>query len=185
MGPGNWSLSLTIKSIAFSALLISGPAPSQGSELEVLGTVGPVISTNAYYDVIDWEDIFTQMSDALSELENIQVTLNEDVFFPLKTQMAPGRLSSKEFAEPRNIPQPFAVVGTDNLSLEWLRQRYDDLVNFEALVYVVEAESFDMLIELKNAFPGLAFGPGNGDGIARILLVERYPFMVNNDGVWQ
>lgn len=151
-------------------------------KLKVIAEVGETISTSGYFSLISIEEAGSAFQ---VDLSNYQKNFTKDAFFPLSTTMSPGRLDSLEFTDPKRLVRPFVVVGQDELSVEWLQFRYQELVEMQALVFVVEADSFDYLRELGTRFSPLRIAPANGDAIGKSLNVMTYPFMVNQYGVWQ
>lgn len=112
-------------------------------------------------------------------------SITTDIFFPLVPQsLQPGIMKSVRFSEPKNL-QPFAVIGMDRLSMEWIAFRKETLAELNAPIYVVQAASFADIQSLSAQNPDLKFVASSGDGIGRELNVGSYPFLVTGTGVWQ
>jgi|TARA_R100001509_G_scaffold114859_2_gene69946 integrating conjugative element protein (TIGR03765 family) len=148
----------------------------------VIAVIGETIPTESYYELIDVEQ--ARQSFSLN-LNNYRENFTEEAFFPLSTSMSPGQLDSREFREKQPRVTPFVVIGQDELSEKWLTYRYDELVKMKAVVFVVEASSFEFIRGLSSRFSPLKFAPAKGDAIGEALNVQTYPFMVNQNGVWQ
>jgi len=107
------------------------------------------------------------------------------MFFPIKPKsMKPGLLTGHRFDSSRAI-QPFAVIGSDPLSLKWLNLRKDKLRKLKSPIFVVEANSFKVIKKLASKYKSLNFVPSSGDEIGKGLKVKAYPFLVTSSGVWQ
>lgn len=179
MARNNWAVSLSGLLVLCSGLFSSGVA---AEKLNVVGQVGDTISTERYFKLID---VDSALSSFRLNLDNYRENFTKDAMFPLSTSMSPGSLDSLEFKEPKPTVRPFVVIGQDELSEKWLQFRYNDLMEMNATIFVVETSSFDYLKDLKSRFSPLKVAPANGDAIGESLNVRTYPFMVNQYGVWQ
>lgn len=166
-------------------MLISGVSSGSASQLTELATVGETKSAEVYYTNLSFRDAKVDAEKASKLLKEARNSISREMFFPLvPSNMQPGVMKGFKFDEAKRV-QPFAVVGSDPLSLKWLRFRFDKLAELNAPIYVVEAESFHQIQLLTSEFSGLKFVPSSGDGIAKELRVGAYPFLVTSSGVWQ
>lgn len=157
----------------------------KASQLIELGTVGKTKSAEEYYINLSFRDSKVNAEKASKLLQAARDSISKETFFPLvPTSMQPGVMKGFKFKKRKKI-KPFAVVGTDSLSVEWLRFRFDKLVELKAPIYVVEVKSFHQLRLFSSKFSGLKFVPSSGDGIGKELKVGAYPFLVTSAGVWQ
>lgn len=157
----------------------------QGSQLTELATVGKTKSTEQYYTNLSFRDAKIDVFKASKILNKAEKNISRDMFFPIAPKdMRPGLMKGFKFQEIKPI-QPFAVIGSDPLSIKWLRFRFDKLRELNAPIYVVEVESFQKLNAFSLEFKGLNFVPSSGDGIGKELKVGAYPFLVTSTGVWQ
>jgi integrating conjugative element protein (TIGR03765 family) len=155
-----------------------------------VGRVGDTSSALVYYDAIvnkvaesaTTEKILEQSSELLQKQ---RLTGAAAVIYPLTTEYTPGHFERILFDKPISIIKPFAVVGTDELSVEWLLQRKNDLARLNAPVYVVSANSSSEVENLITQFPELTFAPVNGSSIFAQVKATHFPFLVNRTGVWQ
>jgi len=146
-----------------------------------VSTVGKTISTERYFSNVSTKD-FKNLS---LDLEDYYYRFTNDVFFPLKTTMSPKRIDSRAFSKPQNIKSPFAVVGNDELSRQWLQFRYEKLVSMNAFVLVVKANDLLEISDMSEKYSPLKFYPANGDSVAETFKLDSYPVMINSEGVWQ
>lgn len=166
-------------------MLFSAVPSVSAAQLIELATVGNTQSTEQYYINLSVTDSKSAAEKASTLLQAARNSISREMFFPLvPSNMQPGVMKGGRFQAPKRV-QPFAVVGTDPLSVTWLRFRFDKLAELNAPIYVVEAESFQQLQAFSSEFSGLTFAPSSGDGIAQALKVGAYPFLVTSSGVWQ
>lgn len=81
--------------------------------------------------------------------------------------------------------QPVFIVGSDELSQQWLQINQDRLLKLLAVGIVTEIESEARLRELKKQFPRLLFMPMSADTIAGFLPVKHYPVLITRDRIEQ
>ena len=195
MGIRNRRLSFAFKSskskeIRFSGTVfvlafLSAISSVNASQLTELVTVGKTKPAEEYYTNLSFRDSKVDAEKASKLLKEARNSISREMFFPLvPSNMQPGVMKGFKFKETKRV-QPFAVVGTDPLSIKWLRFRFDKLAELNAPIYVVEAESFQQLQAFSSEFSGLKFVPSSGDGIGKELKVGAYPFLVTSTGVWQ
>lgn len=154
-------------------------------ELKEIARVGDTKPANQYYQNINLKSVRLDIDKATGLLKSARESITRDIFFPLKpATMRPGIIKGHRFDSNKRI-QPFAVAGSDELSLKWLKFRFEKLKELNAPIYIVEAESFDLLSRLATQFKGLKFVPSSGDKIGEDLKVKAYPFLVTSSGVWQ
>lgn len=158
---------------------------SYSYELEIIGNIGKTTDASKYYSNIKIEDVEVDKTKIDSLLEDAKKSISENVFFPLSpNDMVPGVMKGYKFKKKKNL-KPFALVGLDPLSTEWLDFRLDKLKELNAPVYVVQAPNMDALRKFAAKYPGLNFVPSTGKGLGKKLKVASYPFLVTSTGVWQ
>lgn len=154
-----------------------------------IGRLGGTVSTDSYYELVDVQsnkNIEPIRNEQLSSLiESSKSNFSIDLFYPLTPfEMTPGLMKEVRFDKELRL-SPFAIVGTDGLSLDWLKFRGVKLAELKAPVFVVQAQSVNDIEMLRNEFPELKFVPASSDGIGKMLDVKTYPFLVTSKGVWQ
>lgn len=155
------------------------------ADLVVLGKLGETVPSQEYFKNISLKDVKLDYDKANRLLDAAKKSISSNVFFPLlPSKMKPGVLKGHRFDSSKKI-HPFAVVGTDNISMKWLSLRQSKLEELNTPVYVVEAESMDLVRRLASKYKSMKFVPANGDGLAENLKVKAYPFLVTSSGVWQ
>lgn len=80
---------------------------------------------------------------------------------------------------------PIFLVGDDERSRAWLRQRLSALRDLDAIGLVVNIESPAALDALRRLAPGLTLVPTPGDDLARRLNLRHYPALVTATGIEQ
>lgn len=154
-----------------------------------IGRLGSTVSTDSYYEFVDVqsnkniEPINNEQLNSLIESSKSNFSL--DLFYPLSpVEMTPGLMKEVRFDKELRL-SPFAIAGTDGLSMDWLKFRSAKLAELKAPIFVIQAESVNDIDLLRNEFPELKFVPASSDGIGKMLNVKTYPFLVTSKGVWQ
>lgn len=147
--------------------------------------MGKTKSTEQYYENLSFRDSKVDPSKLTGLINKARDSISHELFFPLVPgTLKPGITRGYKFEKPKAI-KPFAVIGIDPLSMKWLKFRLDKLIELNAPIYVVQAESFQNVRKLAGAFSKLKFVPSSGDGIGKELKVGAYPFLVTSNGVFQ
>ena len=155
------------------------------NQLTEIATLGVTKSAEEYYTNLSFKDAQIDTDKVSKLLEQSKKNSSKEMFFPLiPKNMQPGIIKGYRFKSTKTI-HPFAVVGTDPLSIKWLKFRLKKLVELNAPIYVVEAESYKQLQAFSKEFEKLKFVPSSGDGIGKELKVAAYPFLITSSGVWQ
>jgi len=97
-----------------------------------------------------------------------------------------ARLSPGE--EPRRVIRapglsPLFLVGDDDRSRTWLRQRHQTLRELRAVGLVVNVTTPDALSALRRLAPGLMLSPASGDDLAQRLGLRHYPVLITATGI--
>lgn len=97
-----------------------------------------------------------------------------------------ARLSPGE--EPRRVIRapglsPLFLVGDDDRSRAWLRQRHKILRELHAVGLVVNVTTHEALSALRRLAPGLMLSPASGDDLAQRLGLRHYPVLITATGI--
>jgi integrating conjugative element protein (TIGR03765 family) len=82
------------------------------------------------------------------------------------------------------VSRPFFLIGTDAVSLEWLKRNRARLVALEAFGLVVEAPTVDGYRRVVEAGKGLLIRPVNAELIAEHLGLKYYPVLITAEGLF-
>ncbi len=120
----------------------------------------------------------------LADVANLGPADAEAAMLPVRsTQLSPGKVQR------RVIPAPgltaLFLVGDDERSRAWLRQRQAALRELQAVGLVVNVESMAALTALRRLTPGLTLSPASGDDLAQRLGLRHYPVLITPTGVEQ
>ena len=108
-----------------------------------------------------------------------------EVSYPFKTpSLTPGRVIRKK-ADFFWLKIPFFIVGTDNVSAQWIQENYASLKKNNAVGIIVNANSEFAVNKLKSLSEGLQLFVAPGDSLAKELGIRHYPAVVSQYGVEQ
>ncbi|WP_372157865.1 integrating conjugative element protein [Xanthomonas campestris pv. fici] len=108
----------------------------------------------------------------------------EAAMLPVRsTQLSPGEVQRRVIRAP-GLTALF-LVGDDERSRAWLRQRQAALRELGAVGLVVNVESMAALTALRRLAPGLTLSPASGDDLAQRLGLRHYPVLITSTGVEQ
>ena len=90
--------------------------------------------------------------------------------------------------EPRRVIRapgltPLFLVGDDDRSRAWLKQRRVELQAQRAVGLVVNVATPEALAALRRLAPGLVLSPASGDDLARRLGIKHYPVLITATGI--
>jgi integrating conjugative element protein (TIGR03765 family) len=108
------------------------------------------------------------------------------VTFPVRTaSMSPGKLQPTANAVKLQSWLPTAVflIGTDDLSREWLVRNREVLAKQRAGGIVVHADNIDAFRSMQALGRGLPMAPSSADALAKRLRLNVYPVLIRPDGV--
>ena len=78
---------------------------------------------------------------------------------------------------------PLFLVGDDDRSRAWLRQRRAALRELRAVGLVVNVASPEALAALRRLAPGLTLSPVSADDLAQRLGIRHYPVLITATGI--
>jgi len=108
----------------------------------------------------------------------------EAAMLPVRsTQLSPGEVQRRVIRAP-GLTALF-LIGDDERSRAWLRQRQATLRELQAVGLVVNVESMAALTALRRLAPGLTLSPASGDDLAQRLGLRHYPVLITATGVEQ
>jgi integrating conjugative element protein (TIGR03765 family) len=121
----------------------------------------------------------------IKDAKPLQGPITEAQMLPvISKKLSPGRVESRT-ANATGLMQPLFLVGADDLSLAWLKQRSAILKEIGAVGMVVNVSDANSLAALRKAADGLELLPACGDDIAGILGIENYPVLITRTGIEQ
>lgn len=90
--------------------------------------------------------------------------------------------------EPRRVIRapgltPLFLVGDDDRSRAWLRQRHAALRELGAVGLVVNVASLEALAALRRLAPHLTLSPVSADDLAQRLGIRHYPVLITATGI--
>ena len=85
----------------------------------------------------------------------------------------------------RPFTRPFFLIGSDNLSRQWLLEHRDRLKEIGAVGMLVQADTLDDLQTIAELAAGLSVMPASASDIAKALGVSHYPVLITPHGIEQ
>ncbi|MCP5443396.1 MAG: integrating conjugative element protein [Chromatiaceae bacterium] len=85
----------------------------------------------------------------------------------------------------RPFTRPFFLIGSDNLSRQWLLEHRDRLKEIGAVGMLIQAETLDDLQTIAELAAGLSVMPASASDIAKVLGVSHYPVLITPHGIEQ
>lgn len=131
-------------------------------------------------------------------------TLDSQSLGPAKLAIPPSRISTPAEAEAAMLPvhstrlspgdeprrairaaglTPLFLIGDDDRSRTWLRQRQGVLRALRAVGLVVNVASPEALGSLRRIAPGLMLSPVSGDDLAQRLGIRHYPVLITSTAI--
>jgi len=135
-----------------------------------------------YYDAIGITSDAT--APALS-YPSAQVSRADESFaLPIRSKrLTPGPVAPRIINAPGLLP--FFLIGDDDLSRKWLKERKSILHKLGAFGLVVNVESINRLNQLRQLAPEITLSPTPGDDLATRLQLSHYPVLITSSGIEQ
>ena len=109
--------------------------------------------------------------------------LQPDESMVISHRMTPGQIQPVRMNLPGMLP--IFLIGTDNLSKNWLHANYNYLKKIGAMGLVVSVKTTNELSELRQLAPDLTLMPTPGDDLASRLNLAHYPALLTSEGLSQ
>lgn len=158
-------------SLLWSVVLSGTPVLAQG--LDVVGDSGKSVPAMPYYRAMVAEPSHPAVMDGTE--------------FPLVTTLRSEVLKTPgvQVFKPQWLTTPIFIIGTDEVSRQWLAYNRRALIAMAALGIVVQADTPKAFKALQVVGEGLALVPASSDWLAQQLHAAKagvYPLVVQMDG---
>ena len=173
----------SLPTLAACLFLSSLPMIAQADMLTVIADHGGT-SALPYYEALKLQsrasvtspriEIPRQPAKAFSEADMLQVR---------SMRLSPGNVARRVIEAPGLTP--FFLVGDDERSHAWLRQRAPRLRELNSVGLVVNVDSASALAALRALVPELSLSPVAGDDLAERLGLHHYPVLITATGLEQ
>ena len=144
------------------------------------------VSALPYYQVLDLPPMGTPIAPPahIEVPEAPSQPFSEADMLPVKSALlSPGSVERRSIQAPGL--QPLFLVGDDELSQAWLRERAASLLTLNAVGLVVNVDTAEGLARLRELAPGLTLSPVSGDDLAQRLELRHYPVLITPTGIEQ
>ena len=143
------------------------------------------VSALPYYQALDLQPRAGDAPAPRIELPRMpDHPFDEAAMLPVRSaSLSPGDVARRVIQAPGLTP--LFLVGDDDRSRTWLRQRAQALRDLGAVGLVVQVESPRALAALRTLAPGLTLAPVSGDELAQRLGLRHYPVLVTATGIEQ
>lgn len=165
------------------------PLQRKPLQIEAGASSGPLIvvedlggkSALLYYEFINADP----QSSAIKEIKPITRAITEADMLPVKSEkITPGKVESRP-TNAAGLVMPIFLVGADDLSFAWLKQRADKLKEIGAVGLAVNVPDKKALDALRGAAPGLTITPASGDDFHEHLGITHYPVLITSTAIQQ
>jgi integrating conjugative element protein (TIGR03765 family) len=164
------------------AFVVSFYGKANAASLTVVEDQGGV-SALPYYERLQPNPQTSNIRDA--KPIPLQGPVTEAHMLPVVSKLlSPGRVVPRT-NNAGGLSQPMFLVGADDLSIAWLRQRGSVLRGIGAVGLVVNVPDMNSLIALRKVAEGLTLIPASGDDIAGLLRISHYPVLITQTGIEQ
>lgn len=103
---------------------------------------------------------------------------------PITTpSMQPGTVSPNAKAM-RYLQQPLFLVGSDQISKDWLTKKRDSLIAMGAIGLLIEAKDLEDIETMLALAEGLRLVPASAEDLAVRLGLTHYPVLLSKEG-WE
>ncbi|CAB3647896.1 integrating conjugative element protein [Achromobacter pestifer] len=138
-----------------------------------------------YYEALDLQPRAARPASPPRSVPMPQIgPVDEAAMLPVRSaRLAPGTVSRRTI-QAAGL-SPLFLVGDDERSRAWLRQRVATLRDLNATGLVVNVESASGLAALRTLVPGLTLTPTSGDDLAERLNLRHYPVLITASGIEQ
>ncbi|HBM67065.1 MULTISPECIES: integrating conjugative element protein [Pseudomonas] len=175
-----------MKILATLALCLSLPGLSVTAQAEALIVVEDQGGASAlpYYEALNLQPRSDMASPRIEIPRPPARAFDESAMLPVRSlRLSPGEVARRVIEAP-GLP-PLFLVGDDERSRTWLRQRAPRLRELNAVGLVVNVFSAEALATLRTLVPGLSLDPVAGDDLAERLGLRHYPVLITATGIEQ
>ncbi|OBX04292.1 integrating conjugative element protein [Gallibacterium genomosp. 3] len=149
--------------------------------LEVIADVGGE-SALRFYEPI--QPIIDSNSEAMVHSDMLPPTFHEKDLLPIVSHlMKVGKVVPRKM----NLPtmQPMFLIGDDEVSEMWLRQRLAYLTEIGATGLVVNIKDYERLQQLRTIAKNMPLLPVSADDLAQRLQLTHYPVLITQQSIEQ
>jgi integrating conjugative element protein (TIGR03765 family) len=137
-----------------------------------------------YYEALNLQPRSDMASPRFESPRPPARAFSESDMLPVRSmRLSPGEVARRVIEAP-GLP-PLFLVGDDERSRTWLRQRAPHLRELAAVGLVVNIASPEALATLRALVPGLPLAPVAGDDLAERLGLRHYPVLITATGIEQ
>ncbi|CAK7008730.1 integrating conjugative element protein [Saezia sanguinis] len=170
-----------MKHFCLSLLLLLSVTCINAQSLTVVGDYGGRSALH-YFDAIG---IVPDTPAPASSHQPAQVFRADESFvLPISSKrLTPGPVTPRRINAPGLLP--FFLIGDDELSRKWLKERSSMLRELGVFGLVVNVDSMDSLSQLRQLAPEIILSPIPGDDLAARLQLSHYPVLITSSSIEQ
>ena len=141
------------------------------------------VSALPYYQALNPQDAGPAQPPAARPMPRVDNLADAEVaMLPVRSaRLTPGDEPRRVIRAPGLVP--LFLVGDDDRSRAWLRQRRAALQELRAMGLVVNVATPEALVALRRLAPGLMLSPISGDDLAQRLGIRHYPVLITATGI--
>jgi integrating conjugative element protein (TIGR03765 family) len=166
----------------FAIVLLGLVSVAVAENLPVIAVNGATTPVVPYIQAAHFPVMNTDITSVSPEL--LQHAAIEPDHFSLeaplpKTDMTPG-IEIKRNVNLSWLATPIFLIGSDEQSLQWLKQHQADLVSLHAQGLLVNAQSSSDINQIRSSFSDLSIMSLSANMIADRLAIKHYPVLITS-----
>ncbi len=106
---------------------------------------------------------------------------NPQVWLPLSSdKLSPAKLEVVQEVYYATLETPICIIGSDPLSLRWLKTNLQNLIDVKARCWLVQAKNFNDFSTVSKLLNGrVLMTPADGDAVADFFKIKHYPVIID------
>ncbi len=106
---------------------------------------------------------------------------NPSVWLPLRSdKLSPAKIEVVQEVYYSTLESPICIIGSDPLSLRWLKTNLQNLIDVKARCWLVQAKNFNDFSTVSKLLNGrVLMTPADGDAVAGFFKIKHYPVIID------
>ncbi|QPB42858.1 integrating conjugative element protein [Rodentibacter haemolyticus] len=149
------------------------------AELEVIADLGGESAVRFYEGI---QPVHSQ--NAPVHPDAISGEISESMLLPvISHKWQVGEVETKQVHLPGAMP--IFLIGADDVSKQWLKTRYQDLIKLSATGLIINVNTPEELAQLRSLAPELSLMLVSADSLADRIGIHHYPLLITESQISQ